>query len=47
MLEAGLELSIDPYIPFYDPKSVFELDVGVEQVRQAKVITFPHGETYV
>ncbi len=47
VLHVGRELPVEPYSDFYDPESVFELDINPDQVRDAKSITFPHGETYL
>ncbi len=46
MLEIGPQLPIDGYVDAYDAESVNVLGIFADEVKQAKLITFPHGEAY-
>ncbi len=46
MLEIGPELPIDGYIEALEAEKVNVLGVNAPQLNEAKLITFPHGETY-
>ncbi len=44
--EIGPEIPADKYVGLYDAETVKMLGIYADQAREAKLITFPHGETY-